>query len=53
MLWGGRVIDPAVQDEDTQAIRRLNGKIREDVRVAMAMLGAFDGLTIAIVLPQA
>ena len=53
VLWGGRVIDPAVQDEDTQAIRRLNGKIREDVRVAMAMLGAFDGLTIAIVLPQA
>lgn len=53
VLWGGRVVDPSVQDEDTNAIRRLNGKIRDDARVAMAMLGAFDGLTIAIVRPQA
>lgn len=50
VLWSGRVADPAAQDEDTQAIRRVNGKIRDDVRVAMAMLGAFDGLTLALVL---
>lgn len=50
VLWSGRVADPSVDDEDTRAIRRLNGKIRDDARVAMAMLGAFDGLTIAIVL---
>lgn len=51
VLWSGRVLDPSVDDPDTRAIRALNGKIRDDVRVASAMLGAFDGLTLARVLP--
>ncbi|MDQ3032275.1 MAG: class I SAM-dependent methyltransferase [Myxococcota bacterium] len=48
VLWGGSVIDPAKNDEDTQAIRRLNGKIKDDGRVAMAMVGIGDGLTVAV-----
>jgi predicted O-methyltransferase YrrM len=50
VLWSGRVADPADQTPDTRAIRAVNGKIRDDVRVAMAMIGAFDGLTVAVVL---
>lgn len=48
VLWGGSVIDPAKSDADTQAIRRLNGKIKDDARVAMAMIGVGDGLTVAV-----
>jgi predicted O-methyltransferase YrrM len=50
VLWGGRVADPGNDEGDTRAIRELNGKIRADARVAMAMIGAFDGLTVAVVL---
>jgi predicted O-methyltransferase YrrM len=48
VLWGGSVIDPSRDDEDTRAIRRLNGKIKDDRRVAMAMIGVGDGLTVAV-----
>lgn len=48
VLWGGSVIDPSKNDADTQAIRRLNGKIKDDARVAMAMIGVGDGLTVAV-----
>ncbi len=51
VLWSGRVADSSDQTPDTAAIRRMNGKIRDDVRVAMAMVGVGDGLTIACVLP--
>jgi predicted O-methyltransferase YrrM len=51
VLWGGAVIDPARDDEDTVAIRRLNGKVCQDPRVSMAMLGVGDGLTVAVRLP--
>ena len=47
VLWGGRVADDAVEDEDTQAIRALNAKVRDDVRVDVAMLPVGDGLTLA------
>jgi O-methyltransferase len=49
VLWSGRVADPAASDADTEAIRRVNRKIRDDGRVSMAMIAAFDGLTIAMV----
>lgn len=52
VLWSGRVADPSDQSADTQAIRRLNGKIRDDVRVAMAMVSVGDGLTLACVLER-
>lgn len=48
VLWHGRVIDPAVIDEDTQSIRRLNAKIANDERVSVTMLGIGDGLTLAM-----
>lgn len=48
VLWGGSVIDPSDRSEDTEAIRRLNGKIARDGRVAVSMVGAFDGLTVAV-----
>ena len=33
MLWSGRVADPDHHDADTDAIRTLNAKIRDDARV--------------------
>ncbi len=48
VLWHGRVIDESVQDEDTNAIRRLNAKIANDNRVLMTMLPIGDGLTLAM-----
>ena len=47
VLWGGRVANDAVDDEDTQAIRALNAKVRDDARVDVAMLPVGDGLTLA------
>lgn len=51
VLWGGSVIDPSKTDEDTEAIRRLNGKAAHDPRVAISMIGIGDGLTVAVRLP--
>jgi predicted O-methyltransferase YrrM len=47
-LWGGQVADPASQSEDTQAIRRLNEKLRSDSRVQISLLPIGDGLTLAL-----
>ena len=47
-LWGGQVVDPASQSEDTQAIRRLNEKLRQDARVQISLLPIGDGLTLAL-----
>lgn len=47
-LWGGKVADVAVTDADTQAIRDLNAKVRDDSRVFNAMLGIGDGLCLAL-----
>ncbi len=46
VLWSGRVIDPEVTDEDTQAIRDLNADLATDERVDIAMLPIADGLTL-------
>jgi predicted O-methyltransferase YrrM len=46
-LWGGAVIDPSRQDDDTVAIRALNQKIRADARVDMVLVPIGDGLTLA------
>ncbi len=46
MLWSGKVADPAVQDEDTLAIRSLNSKIHGDDRVTAILLPIADGLTL-------
>ena len=47
VLWSGSVADPSIQDESTNAIRTLNGKIAEDDRVNSVMLPIGDGLTLA------
>ncbi len=47
VLWSGRVIDPQADDRDTTAIRAFNERLRDDVRVDLAMLPVGDGLTLA------
>jgi predicted O-methyltransferase YrrM len=48
VLWGGSVIDPQKQDEDTLAIRALNAKLHQDERVTLSLLSIADGLTLAL-----
>jgi len=48
VLWGGSVADPADKDEDTEAIRALNSKLRSDERVDLALFAAGDGMTCAL-----
>ena len=52
VLWDGRVIDPSVNDPDTQAIRALNRKIHADHRVQCCMVPIADGLTMVHRLPN-
>ena len=47
VLWGGRVVDEAADDDDTRAIRALNDKIVADERVSMVLLPVADGITLA------
>jgi predicted O-methyltransferase YrrM len=47
VLWGGDVADPKENDEDTQAIRAVNEKVRNDERVTLALAPIGDGLTLA------
>jgi len=45
-LWSGRVIDPQVEDDDTQAIRAFNASLLDDQRVDLSLLPVSDGLTL-------
>ncbi len=47
VLWGGKVADPDIADNDTMALRTLNAKIATDSRVDHAMVPIGDGLTLA------
>jgi caffeoyl-CoA O-methyltransferase len=47
VLWGGSVVDPEVNDENTEAIRACNDHIAADSRVEVVMLPVADGLTLA------
>lgn len=47
-LWYGRVADPAVDDDETVAIRDFNRFVATDDRVWLAMLPIGDGLTLAV-----
>jgi caffeoyl-CoA O-methyltransferase len=46
VLWGGQVLDPNSQSEDTRALRALNDLIASDQRVQAVMISVSDGLTI-------
>jgi O-methyltransferase len=45
-LWHGAVADPATRDPDTEAIRALNLKIRDDARVSGCLLTVGDGVAL-------
>jgi len=47
MLWSGNVADPNVHDADTDALRALNAKIRDDRRVGACLLTVGDGVMLA------
>jgi predicted O-methyltransferase YrrM len=47
VLWSGRVIDAAADDEDTRAIREINRVLAADDRIDLVMLPVADGLTVA------
>ena len=47
VFLGGRVLDPAYQEEHHQVIRRLNDQITADERMDSVMLPLRDGITIA------
>jgi predicted O-methyltransferase YrrM len=47
MLWGGQVADPDAHDADTDALRALNAKIRDDRRVDACLLTVGDGVMVA------
>ena len=46
VLWMGAIVDPAVTDADTQAIRAFNDMVVADDRVDTAMISVGDGLTL-------
>jgi len=46
VLWNGAIIDEAVKDADTIALRAVNDFVAKDTRVEAVMLAVADGLTI-------
>jgi predicted O-methyltransferase YrrM len=47
VLWHGRVINDAVDDADTRAIRAFNANLLRDDRVWLSLVPIGDGLTLA------
>ncbi len=47
VLWGGNVVNPEDQSEDTRAIREFNEFILNDDRVDISLVPVGDGLTLA------
>jgi caffeoyl-CoA O-methyltransferase len=45
-LWSGRVADPRENDENTEAIRALNNRVRDDPRVENVLLTVRDGMNV-------
>jgi predicted O-methyltransferase YrrM len=46
VLWDGQVVDPAVEDEDTEAIRAINARLHHDERISLSLVPIGDGLTL-------
>jgi len=47
VLWSGKVADPKAHDADTDALRALTAKIRDDARVDSCLLTVGDGVMLA------
>jgi predicted O-methyltransferase YrrM len=47
MLWGGQVAGDAPADSETEALRALMGKLREDERVEAILISVGDGVALA------
>ena len=47
-LWQGAVADPSVRDEDTEAIRAFNLRLKEDPRVIQSLIPIGDGVSLAL-----
>ena len=47
VLWSGAVVDPARDDEDTEAIRAFNQTRAGDPRISLSLVPIGDGLTLA------
>ena len=47
VLWSGAVVDPARDDEDTEAIRAFNQVRAGDPRISLSLVPIGDGLTLA------
>ena len=47
VLWSGRVLDAKDRSTDTQALRALNAKLKDDQRIDLTMVPIGDGLTLA------
>ena len=47
VLWSGAVVDPARDDEDTEAIRAFNQARADDPRISLSLVPIGDGLTLA------
>lgn len=47
VLWSGAVADPSAVDPETEAIRALNLKVRDDPRVEACLLTVGDGVMLA------
>ena len=48
-LWGGRVLDPAVTDEATLAVREFNRRFAADPRITGIVVPTHDGVAIGVV----
>jgi len=47
VLWSGSVADPAMDDDDTVALRSFNAALSKDERVSISLVPIGDGLTLA------
>ena len=47
VLWSGTIVDPSATEANVVALREFNDAVAADGRVEVAMLPAYDGLTLA------
>jgi predicted O-methyltransferase YrrM len=45
-LWSGAVIEPAISDQQTEAIRNFNDAVSKDPRVEATLVNVADGIMV-------